>query len=118
MIIFGASNFRVFKANSKSMLHRTDKRFYRTDVILKSEAYKMIRSTMVSSTGYGWLSIDITNVAKNWLRFSNGLLTVELVVRPIRESLPSFNFITTTNTSRRALLVRIFRYTSKYVFYR
>lgn len=95
---------RVFKTKTKG-LRRQGKRFYRTDVIFKTKSFNKGRATMVSSAGYGWLPFDVTEMSKKYFRHKDDFLDIDVAVRPIRQELPTFTFLTSTNTSLRALLV-------------
>lgn len=60
---------------------------------------------MVSSAGYGWLPFDVTDICKQYFRHKDDFLDIDVAVRPIRQKLPDFKFLMSTNSSLRALLI-------------
>lgn len=100
-LIIRRVELRVFKTKSA----RRENVFYRTDIVLDGPSYRDIRSVMVSSTGYGWLSFEITDVARRLIQYGDKIVDIDITLQPIRNKLPTFKLLTSTNTSTRALFM-------------
>lgn len=96
---------RLFKRNIRKKQKDRTTKFYRTDITLDSEHEIQTQSFMVSSTGFGWLSFDVKNIAKSFLKHSTDILDINIRIRPIWNKSPIFEFSTTTNMATRALFI-------------